>query len=142
MINSGSKWRLFSLAAAGAMVVCAAGTVVGATLHRPRMQKKPMVPKARVLAARLAPQPELVAHLPFRGNARDMSGGGNHGTVTGPTLTADRFGHANCAYSLDGVDDYITLASEEHFDLQNLTIAMWVKLEGLPTPPGPFSAGR
>ena len=48
----------------------------------------------------------LVAWYPF-GNASDMSGNGNHGTVNGATLGTDRHGVAGKAYSFDGVDDYI-----------------------------------
>ena len=50
----------------------------------------------------------LVAHYPFNGNANDESGNGNDGTVVGATLTTDRFGSPNSAYSFDGVDDYIS----------------------------------
>ena len=37
----------------------------------------------------------LVAWYPFDGNASDMSGNGNHGTVNGATLGTDRHGQAN-----------------------------------------------
>ncbi len=33
----------------------------------------------------------LVACYPFNANAKDESGNGNNGTVSGATLTADRF---------------------------------------------------
>ena len=46
----------------------------------------------------------LVGWYPFSGNANDESGNGNNGTVNGATLTADRFGVANKAYSFDGND--------------------------------------
>jgi hypothetical protein len=49
----------------------------------------------------------LVGYWPFNGNANDESGNGNNGTVNGATLTTDRFGAANKAYSFDGVDDLI-----------------------------------
>jgi len=49
----------------------------------------------------------LVAYYPFNGNANDESGNNNHGTVSGATLAADRFGNPNSAYSFDGVDDYV-----------------------------------
>ena len=51
----------------------------------------------------------LVAYYPFNGNADDESGNGNHGTVNGATLTIDRFGNENSAYSFDGIDDYIDI---------------------------------
>jgi hypothetical protein len=53
----------------------------------------------------------LVGWWPFNGNANDESGNGNHGTVNGATLTADRFGNANMAYGFDGVDDWITISN-------------------------------
>jgi hypothetical protein len=49
----------------------------------------------------------LVGYWPFNGNANDESGNGNHGTVNGATLTVDRNGNANSAYSFDGVTSYI-----------------------------------
>ena len=52
-------------------------------------------------------QQGLVAWYPFDGNASDMSGNGNHGTVNGATLGTDRHGVAGKAYSFDGVDDFI-----------------------------------
>jgi hypothetical protein len=51
----------------------------------------------------------LVGWWPFNGNANDESGNGNNGTVNGATLTTDRFGDANKAYSFDGVDDIISV---------------------------------
>ena len=44
----------------------------------------------------------LVAYYPLNGNANDESGNGNHVTVYGATLTTDRFGNTNKAYSFDG----------------------------------------
>jgi|GEM_PF-760381 len=49
----------------------------------------------------------LVAWYPFTGNAIDSSGNGNNGTVNGATLTTDRFGNTNCAYSFNGSSNYI-----------------------------------
>jgi len=51
--------------------------------------------------------PGLVGWWPFNGNANDVSGNGNNGTVNGATLTTDRFGTANKANSFDGIIDYI-----------------------------------
>ena len=55
------------------------------------------------------PKDGLVAWYPFNGNANDESGNGNHGTVNGATLTADRNGKANSSYSFDGVSNFITI---------------------------------
>ena len=54
-------------------------------------------------------QQGLVAWYPFDGNASDMSGNGNHGTVNGPLY--NRHGQANRAYSFDGVNDWIDFDS-------------------------------
>ena len=45
----------------------------------------------------------LVGWWPFNGNANDESGNGNDGVVNGATLTEDRNGAPNAAYSFDGV---------------------------------------
>ncbi len=47
----------------------------------------------------------LVGWWPFNGNANDESGNGNNGNVNGATLTTDRFGVANKAYSFDGMNN-------------------------------------
>jgi hypothetical protein len=52
----------------------------------------------------------LVAWYPFNGNAKDESGNGNDGTVNGATLTTDRYGASDKAYSFDGVNDNILVA--------------------------------
>ncbi len=55
------------------------------------------------------PSNGLVGWWGFNGNAQDGSGNGNHGTVNGATLTTDRFGNQNGAYSFDGINDFIDL---------------------------------
>ena len=54
----------------------------------------------------------LVAQYPFDGNASDMSGNGNHGTVYGATLIPDLHGYPDQAYDFDGSDDYINLGNQ------------------------------
>jgi hypothetical protein len=69
----------------------------------------------------------LVAWYPFTGNAIDSSGNGNNGTVNGATLTTDRFGNANKAYSFDGVNDFVKVLDNDLLDLtQNLTLSAWI----------------
>ena len=68
----------------------------------------------------------LVAHYPFNGNANDESGNGNDGTVNGATLTADRFGNANSAYSFDGASNYIQCVSNIT-NIDTITISGWAK---------------
>ena len=69
----------------------------------------------------------LLAHYPFTGSADDHSGNGYHGEVFGATLTDDRFGTPNSAYSFDGVDDYIQILAIEPFMLISWTITAWFK---------------
>ena len=49
----------------------------------------------------------LVAHYPFSGDANDQSGNENHLSVHGASLSTDRFGMTDSAYSFDGKDDYL-----------------------------------
>lgn len=73
----------------------------------------------------------LVGYWPFNGNANDESGNGNNGTVNGATLTSDRNGIANSAYSFDGVNDYIEVPHSNSISIiGNITISAWVKTNG------------
>ena len=74
------------------------------------------------------PSDGLVGYWPFTGNANDASGNGNNGTVNGATLTTDRFGNANSAYSFDGVNDFIDAGSFYNFGTANFTVSCWFKL--------------
>jgi len=53
----------------------------------------------------------LVGYWPFCGNANDMSGSNNHGTVIGASLTSDRFGNPNSAYGFNGISNTIDFAN-------------------------------
>ena len=69
----------------------------------------------------------LVGYWPFCGNANDQSGNGNNGVVNGATLTTDRFGNSNSAYSFDGINNYISVPSNSSISPQNkITISCWV----------------
>lgn len=71
---------------------------------------------------------DLVAYYPFNGNANDESGNANHGTVYGATLTTDRFGNSDSAYSFDGINDIITVAHNEILNSSDaLSFSVWVK---------------
>ena len=67
----------------------------------------------------------LVAYYPFNGNANDESGNSNNGTVHGATLTTDRFGNSNSAYSFDGVSNSIYTNLNSGFSNQ-ITVCAWV----------------
>jgi hypothetical protein len=69
----------------------------------------------------------LVGWWPFNGNANDESGNGNNGTVNGATLTTDRFGNANKAYSFDGVNDWIESPNNSIFFNDTMAFSVWGK---------------
>ena len=70
----------------------------------------------------------LVAYYPFNGNANDVSGNANNGTIHGATLTTNRFGTANSAYSFNGSSNYISMSSVLNLPLGNSsrTISVWL----------------
>jgi hypothetical protein len=75
----------------------------------------------------------LIARYPFDGNANDVSGNNNHGTLVGPvTLTTDRFGAANRAYSFNGSSSYISVPASASLNSPTTacTQAAWVYLYG------------
>ena len=69
----------------------------------------------------------LLGWWPFNGNANDESGNGNNGTNNGATLTTDRNGVANQAYSFDGVNDFIEIPYSSLYVNEQLTISYWKK---------------
>lgn len=72
----------------------------------------------------------LVAYYPFNGSANDVSGNGKDGLIYGGvTLSTDRFGKTNSAYSLDGVTGYILVQSSQFStDITNaMTASFWIK---------------
>ena len=72
---------------------------------------------------------ETVAFYPFNGNANDLSGFNNNGTVSGATLVSDRWGNPASAYSFDGVNDSITVVSSSSLNFQNsITVNFWIKV--------------
>ena len=73
-------------------------------------------------------QCNLIAYYPFNGNANDESGNGNDGTVNGATLTTDRFGNPNSAYSFDGQNDYIR-ADDFDFSRTNISVIVWLQCD-------------
>jgi hypothetical protein len=72
----------------------------------------------------------LLLYYPFNGNANDASGNNYHGTVYNATLTADRHGIPNKAYSFNGINSYI-----EFPDIAALkpplpmSFSTWIKFE-------------
>ena len=77
----------------------------------------------------------LVAYYPFNGNANDESGNGNNGTVTGATLTTDRYENSNSAFIFNGESDVITIPHSNSLDItEAISIAAWINVETKSTP--------
>jgi len=82
----------------------------------------------------------LVASYPFNGDATDVSGNGNDGTVTAgfsawgggtPTLTADRFGKANKAYYFDQGGN-IEVPYSTILNPGSISLSWWIYMEERP----------
>jgi hypothetical protein len=76
----------------------------------------------------------LIAKYPFDGNATDVSGNGNHGSlVGGVVLTTDRFGTPNSAYNFPAYGSYILVPGSTSLNSPTtaVTQAAWVSIHGL-----------
>jgi len=77
----------------------------------------------------------LVGLWPFNGNTNDISGNNNNGINNGATLTTDRFGISNNAYSFNGTSNYINVPNSTSLQFNGeLTISAWVNASSLPSP--------
>jgi hypothetical protein len=85
--------------------------------------------KPVLATAPTTPTASLYLSYPFTGNANDVSGNSNNGTLqNAPSLTADRFGNASSAYSFNGTSQYIsTTTSVASPGPQNFSISVWFK---------------
>jgi hypothetical protein len=72
------------------------------------------------------------AYYPFNGNANDESTSGNNGTVSGATLTTDRFGVADKAYSFNGTSNYIYNSTMGDFSGNTVTLSLWIYVDTIP----------
>ncbi len=71
----------------------------------------------------------LIAYYPFNGNANDETGNEFNGSITGATLTTDKFGTAQKALNFDG-NDYVripNLYNATTQPLDNVTYSLWFK---------------
>lgn len=87
------------------------------------------------------PTSGLLAYYPFTGNANDTSGNGNNGIASNVTLTTDRYGMGNSAYSFNGTSSYIE-ADILNYPLkgESRTITGWFKAD-VPTASKEFDFG-
>ena len=69
----------------------------------------------------------LMGWYPFNGNANDLSGNGNNGTVNGASLSNDRYSNSNSAYGFINNGDRITLNSVTQVNVIEYTVCGWFK---------------
>lgn len=78
-----------------------------------------------------------VGYWPFNGNANDESGNGNNAFVYGATLTTDRKGNANKAYSFNGFSNWMKVENSISLNIHgnsSLTMCAWIKtIDPIPT---------
>ena len=78
----------------------------------------------------------LVGYWGFTGNANDSSGNGHNGTVNGASLTTDRFGNANSAYSFNGTSNSISVPASTAFTQNPISYSFWFNKVGSGNPCG------
>ena len=71
------------------------------------------------------PSNGLMGYWGFNGNANDQTPNGYNGTVNGATLTTDRFGNNNSAYSFDGVNDFISTSYSGILGTNSRSVSFW-----------------
>jgi len=77
----------------------------------------------------------LVAYYPFCGNANDVSGNENNGTVIGASLAPDRFGVSNNAFSFNG-NSYLSLSNtffNGSTSVSQLSYSIWFLATQMPS---------
>lgn len=88
-----------------------------------KSQQKPIAPAIDSLKV------GLIAYYTFDNTGADSSGNKNDGAIYDITSAADRFGHANGAYSLNGTSSYISVPDNQSLRLNNtdFTLNVWIK---------------
>ncbi|QOG02972.1 LamG-like jellyroll fold domain-containing protein [Flavobacterium sp. MDT1-60] len=70
----------------------------------------------------------LIVYYPFNGNANDQSGNGVNGNPQNLTLTTDRFGNSNAAYSFNGLNSGMSIYLANNPQATNTrTMTGWFK---------------
>jgi hypothetical protein len=116
--------------APGTYYWCVVVDPAGGTVSESNENNNTLIGNQITISSSAAPLVPLVWY-PFSGNATDSMGTGYDGTVTGATLTADRHGAANRAYSFNGSSDFISFGQPSAFDLAGPTstwsAAVWLR---------------
>ncbi len=75
----------------------------------------------------------LVSEHCFNGNAQDQTSNGNDAVTNSATLTTNRFGDTNSAYSFNGINQSITLPHQQYFNLDEFSYSLWVNVAQNPS---------
>jgi gliding motility-associated-like protein len=77
------------------------------------------------------PKNGLVGWWPFKGNAKDVSGNGNNGIVGKASLSTDRYGQPNSAFSFRGAgnSDHIKVPNSPSLTFKEMAISIWYKAQ-------------
>jgi len=86
-----------------------------------------------IFTVTLSPAGTLFAHYTLAGIGTDVSGNERHGTLFGPTPTADKSGEEGQALYFDGSDDYVDLPFSSQALGSAVTISAWVYRTGSST---------
>ena len=85
----------------------------------------------------------LMVFFPFNGNANDEGDLGLDSTLSGASLTSDRFGKSDSAYNFDGIDDFIELpVNSLSILVGRYIISAWIKTTATPETLGPIYSGK
>lgn len=73
------------------------------------------------------PMEGLQGYWPFNGSADEFLENENNGIINGAILTQDRCGNPACAYSFDGVNDFIECTADSLDITDEVSISLWIK---------------
>ncbi len=72
------------------------------------------------------PSSGLLAYYGFNSTSNDLSGNGNHGTLSGPGYTTDRYGNSSAAVNFTGSGERITTQKIDRSAVNDFSYSVWV----------------
>ncbi|NJK94550.1 MAG: hypothetical protein HC905_06140 [Bacteroidales bacterium] len=76
------------------------------------------------------PTDNVISYYPFNRSAIDVTGNGKDCSVSGSTLTSDRLGKTNAAYSFNGTNNLIYLPNVLLSNPSAFAFSCWIKPGG------------
>ena len=122
--TSGSTAPVPSTITAGTVIYAVSQTVGGCVSPQVNITVNVSATSAAISQI---PVSGIIANYKFNGNANDVSGNNDNGTLqNAPAVGADRFGNAGSAYSFNGSSQYISTATPFN-NPGDITISIWFK---------------